>query len=47
VMTEDIALCESAHRGMASGQVNEGRLIMKHEHSVSHFQNLIRTSIRP
>ena len=46
VMIEDIVLCESAHRGMASGQVDEGRLIMKHEHSVSHFQNLVRNSIR-
>jgi phenylpropionate dioxygenase-like ring-hydroxylating dioxygenase large terminal subunit len=45
VMVEDIVLCESAQRGMASGQVEEGRLIMKHEHSVSHFQNLVRNSL--
>ena len=45
VMIEDIALCESAQRGMASGQVEQGRLIMRHEHSVSHFQNLIRNSV--
>jgi hypothetical protein len=45
VMIEDIVLCESAQRGMASGQVEEGRLIMTHEHAVSHFQNLVRNSV--
>jgi hypothetical protein len=44
-MIEDIVLCESAQRGMASGQVEEGRLIMRHEHAVSHFQNLVRNSV--
>jgi hypothetical protein len=30
---------------MASRQVEEGRLITKHEHAVSHFQNLVRNSV--
>jgi phenylpropionate dioxygenase-like ring-hydroxylating dioxygenase large terminal subunit len=45
VMVEDVVLCESAQRGMASGQVQEGRLITKHEHSISHFQDLVRSTV--
>ncbi|WP_182358468.1 aromatic ring-hydroxylating oxygenase subunit alpha [Tomitella gaofuii] len=45
VMIEDLVLCESAHRGAKSGQVPEGRLVTKHEHSISHFQDLIRSTV--
>lgn len=45
VMVEDVVLCESAHRGTKSGQVAEGRLVTKHEHSIAHFQDLIRSTV--
>jgi choline monooxygenase len=45
VMLEDVILCESTQRGMASGMVKEGRLITKHEHSISHFQDLVRSTV--
>ncbi|MBM7369043.1 choline monooxygenase [Gordonia hydrophobica] len=45
VMVEDLTLCESAHRGAKSGQVDAGRLVTKHEHSIAHFQDLIRSIV--
>lgn len=45
VMVEDLVLCESAHRGAKSGQVASGRLVTKHEHSIAHFQDLIRSTV--
>ncbi|QHG85519.1 aromatic ring-hydroxylating dioxygenase subunit alpha (plasmid) [Rhodococcus rhodochrous] len=45
VMVEDIVLCESVQRGMESGQIDEGRLITAHEHSISHFQDLVRSTV--
>jgi choline monooxygenase len=44
---EDIALCESVQRGLASKGYNQGRFIVDHgrtelsEHAVHHFQSMV------
>jgi phenylpropionate dioxygenase-like ring-hydroxylating dioxygenase large terminal subunit len=45
VMVEDITLCESAHRGMRTGTFEHGRLILRYEHAIRHFQGLLRESL--
>jgi phenylpropionate dioxygenase-like ring-hydroxylating dioxygenase large terminal subunit len=45
VMVEDITLCESVQRGMRTGTFEHGRLILRYEHAIRHFQNLVRESL--
>jgi len=51
VRMEDVALCESVQRGLASRAYHQGRLIVDparsdaSEHSVHHFQSLIRRAL--
>jgi phenylpropionate dioxygenase-like ring-hydroxylating dioxygenase large terminal subunit len=43
---EDRALVESVQRGVASGLVDEGRLMPESERLLAHFQALVRESLR-
>jgi len=51
VRMEDVALCESVQRGLASRAYHQGRLIVDpartaaSEHSVHHFQSLVRDAL--
>jgi phenylpropionate dioxygenase-like ring-hydroxylating dioxygenase large terminal subunit len=45
VMVEDITLCESVQRGMRTGTFEHGRLMLRYEHAIRHFQNLVRESL--
>jgi choline monooxygenase len=45
VMVEDITLCESVQRGMRTGTFEHGRLILRYEHAIRHFQDLVRESL--
>jgi hypothetical protein len=38
---EDDGLCESVHRGLASGMVPRGRILRESEQLISHFQGLV------
>jgi choline monooxygenase len=38
---EDNSLCESVHRGLASGMVPRGRLMRESEQLIAHFQGLV------
>ncbi|MFN8185848.1 MAG: aromatic ring-hydroxylating dioxygenase subunit alpha [Gaiellales bacterium] len=38
---EDNSLCESVHRGLASGMVPQGRLMRESEPLIAHFQQLV------
>ncbi len=41
VQREDIVLCESVQRGLRSGYFNQGRLMLRREHALRHFQKLV------
>jgi hypothetical protein len=41
VGTEDAGLVESVQRGLASGMVPQGRLLLSSEHLIQHFQKLV------
>jgi phenylpropionate dioxygenase-like ring-hydroxylating dioxygenase large terminal subunit len=45
VMVEDVGLCESVQRGMASETFAAGRLMLRYEHSIRHFQSLVRDAL--
>jgi choline monooxygenase len=45
VMLEDVGLCEAVQRGMASGTFSAGRLMLRYEHSIKHFQSLVRAAL--
>ena len=45
VQDEDIAICEKVQQGLNSGSYHTGRLCMKRETGVLHYQNLIRQSL--
>jgi choline monooxygenase len=45
VMVEDVGLCESVQRGMASETFAAGRLMLRYEHSIKHFQSLVREAL--
>lgn len=51
VRTEDVSLCESVQRGLTSRAYHQGRLIVDpartdaSEHSVHHFQSLVRKAL--
>lgn len=47
VMVEDVVLCESVQRGMASGIFERGKLMTKHEHAIAHFQGLVSRTLAP
>lgn len=44
VQVEDITICESVQKGLASGFYDAGRLCPKRESGVWHFQNLLRAA---
>jgi choline monooxygenase len=46
IQVEDITICEQVQVGLNSGSYVAGRLCMKRETGVLHFQNLIRNSFR-
>lgn len=41
VQKEDIALCESVQRGLASGRLEQGRLLLSRESALRHFQRMV------
>ena len=45
VMVEDIGLCESVQRGMRSETFSAGRLMLRYEHSIKHFQSLVGSAL--
>ncbi|MGZ4430264.1 MAG: aromatic ring-hydroxylating oxygenase subunit alpha, partial [Gaiellales bacterium] len=38
VQREDVVLCESVQRGLGSGRLDRGKLMLAHEHGLQHFQ---------
>ncbi|MGH2449833.1 MAG: aromatic ring-hydroxylating oxygenase subunit alpha [Candidatus Limnocylindria bacterium] len=44
---EDNALVESVQRGLASGMVPQGRLLLSSEHLIQHFQRLVADALLP
>ncbi len=46
IQQEDIEICEQVQRGLNSGSYTKGRLCMKRETGVLHYQNLIRKTFR-
>jgi choline monooxygenase len=42
---EDQALVEGVQRGLASGMVEHGRLLLSSEHLVAHFQDMVRAAL--
>jgi Ring hydroxylating alpha subunit (catalytic domain) len=45
VGVEDTALVESVQRGLSSGMVPQGRLLLSSEHLIQHFQRLVADSL--
>lgn len=45
VMDEDIVLCESVQRGLASGVFEHGRTMTANEQALTHFQRLVARSL--
>jgi phenylpropionate dioxygenase-like ring-hydroxylating dioxygenase large terminal subunit len=45
VMVEDVGLCESVQRGMSSETFAGGRLMLRYEHSIKHFQSLVESAL--
>jgi choline monooxygenase len=45
VMREDIALCESVQRGLMTGTLEQGRLVLEVEHLLEHFQRLVKEHV--
>jgi choline monooxygenase len=41
VGAEDATLVESVQRGLTSGMIPHGRLLLSSEHLIQHFQNLV------
>jgi choline monooxygenase len=41
VQQEDVVICESVQRGLASGYFGQGRLITRFERGIQHFQRLL------
>ncbi len=46
VQKEDIEICEHVQRGLESGAYHQGRLCVKREQGVWHFQELVRRAYR-
>jgi choline monooxygenase len=45
VGTEDVGLVESVHRGLRSGAIEQGRLLLDSEHLIQHFQLLVYDAV--
>ena len=45
IQQEDIGICEKVQQGLNSGSYDSGRLCMKRESGLLHFQNLIRQAL--
>ena len=45
VQEEDIVLCESVQRGLRSGYYDQGKLMMRREHALRHFQRLVHREL--
>jgi len=45
VQREDIVLCESVQRGLRSGYFDQGRLMLRREHALRHFQKLVHRAL--
>ena len=41
VQDEDVVLCESVQRGLSSGYFDQGRLMLRREKALRHFQQLV------
>jgi choline monooxygenase len=41
VQQEDIILCESVQRGLTSGFYDQGKLVLRYENGIHHFQRLV------
>lgn len=41
VQREDVILCESVHRGLRSGVIRQGHLMLSRERGIQHFQKLV------
>ena len=41
VQQEDILLCESVQRGLNSGFWDQGKLMIRYERGIQHFQRLV------
>jgi phenylpropionate dioxygenase-like ring-hydroxylating dioxygenase large terminal subunit len=41
VQQEDIVLCESVQRGLTSGFYEQGRLVLRYENGIQHFERLV------
>jgi choline monooxygenase len=41
IQFEDVALCEGVQRGMSSGHLERGKLMLKQESALRHFQHLV------
>jgi choline monooxygenase len=41
VQREDVILCESVHRGLRSGVIQQGHLMLSREQGIQHFQKLV------
>jgi choline monooxygenase len=46
IQGEDIKICEAVQKGLNSGSYDKGRLCMKRESALLHFQQLIRAAYR-
>ena len=44
VQDEDIMICEAVQKGLNSGSYDKGRLCMKRESALYHFQEMVRTA---
>jgi choline monooxygenase len=41
VTREDVVLCESVQRGLRSGAIEHGKLMLSRERGIQHFQKLV------
>ena len=41
VTREDVVLCESVQRGLRSGAIERGHLMLSRERGIQHFQKLV------
>jgi choline monooxygenase len=46
VQVEDVALCESVQRGLATGYFDQGRLMLCQESALRHFQRLVYEALQ-
>ena len=46
IQEEDITICQRVQQGLNSGSYHAGRLCIKRETGVLHFQNLVRQAYR-